>query len=468
METTTPMAGSLESMTESVVAEHAGELRELATGFAARIRVARGKKGRREFVLEGCGRDEGRARTRCNELAAMAARLRSVGEDDQVVRILQMGARATDKTIAVVQKVVDTICAGNAPRSDLKPQPTFAEFAKQWTDGKLHERFQDHVVKKDSRTDVVWLAKYISQTLGEVPIDLVTLDHCEHVMASLPPELAPATRRHVAQVMRRVLGLAVYPARLRKDNPIPRGWLPRISNPKAKECLYPEEDAKLLGEGAIPLVRRLAYGFLAREGMRKGELASLRWADLDLERGRVKLDENKTDDPRAWALDSGVHAALVAWHVKSGRPDASAHVFAEDGVPINTVRLAEQLRRDLRKAQVLRPELQAGSKTRLALRAHDLRATFVTIALANGRSETFVADRTGHRSSQMIARYRRQARTWEEMGLGELVPLHLAIPELTELAVTDTMFAPQIAPQNHQRGWRNGRRSGFRFHRREA
>jgi integrase len=215
-------------------------------------------------------------------------------------------------------------------------------------------------------------------------------------------------------------------------------------------------------------VRRIAYGFLTREGMRKGELASLRWGDLDLERGRVKLDENKTDDPRAWALDPSVCAALAAWHAKSGKPDASAHVFAENGVPINTERLAQQLRRDLLKAQVLRPELQKGSKTRLALRAHDLRATFVTIALANGRSETFVADRTGHRSSQMISRYRRQARTWEEMGLGELVPLHLAIPELTELAVTERMVAPQTAPQNHKHGWRNGRRSGFRFHRREA
>jgi len=33
--------------------------------------------------------------------------------------------------------------------------------------------------------------------------------------------------------------------------------------------------------------------------MRRGRV---KWTDLDLERGAVRLDKNKTDDPRAWAL----------------------------------------------------------------------------------------------------------------------------------------------------------------------
>jgi hypothetical protein len=58
---------------------------------------------------------------------------------------------------------------------------------------------------------------------------------------------------------------------------------------------------------------------------------------------------------------------------------------------------------------------------------HDLRATFVTLALAVGRSEAWVADRIGHRSSVMINRYRRAARTAQELGLGELLPLAEAL-----------------------------------------
>jgi hypothetical protein len=54
----------------------------------------------------------------------------------------------------------------------------------------------------------------------------------------------------------------------------------------------------------------------------------------------------------------------------------------------------------------------------------------VTVNLALGKSEAWVTDRTGHRSSQMIYRYKRQARTRGELSLGGLRPLHEAIPEL--------------------------------------
>src|SRR5436305_11394644 len=69
-------------------------------------------------------------------------------------------------------------------------------------------------------------------------------------------------------------------------------------------------------------------------------------------------------------------------------------------------------------------------KERMQIRVHDLRGTFVTLALANGKSESWISDRTGHRSSQMIARYKRNARTFAELHLGTLAALNAAIPEL--------------------------------------
>lgn len=56
--------------------------------------------------------------------------------------------------------------------------------------------------------------------------------------------------------------------------------------------------------------------------------------------------------------------------------------------------------------------------------------TFVTLSLAAGKSEAWVSDRTGHKSSIMINKYRRAARSASEFGLGELAPLDLALPEL--------------------------------------
>jgi hypothetical protein len=60
----------------------------------------------------------------------------------------------------------------------------------------------------------------------------------------------------------------------------------------------------------------------------------------------------------------------------------------------------------------------------------------VTLSLANGKTEAWVASRTGHRSSVMINRYRRAAQKVEELGLGELKPLDEAIPEMQSTALT--------------------------------
>jgi hypothetical protein len=223
----------------------------------------------------------------------------------------------------------------------------------------------------------------------------------------------------------------VWPLRLIDHNPLPRGFLPKVGTSKAKVYVYPTEDAQLLARTTVPLWRRMLWGVLAREGMREGELISLTWSCLDLERGVLTLDENKTDDPRAWAMNPGVVRALIAW--KKIHPDPKANkpvIIEENGGVIDGKPFARLLRADLKRAKVKRAELYLEGKNRLMIRAHDLRGTFVTLSLANNRTEAWVQDRTGHTSSNMINLYRRTARTAAELGLGELLPLDEAIPEL--------------------------------------
>jgi integrase len=209
-------------------------------------------------------------------------------------------------------------------------------------------------------------------------------------------------------------------------SPLPKGFLPRVKvRPGA--YLYPAEDRALLACKDVPLVNRILYGFLAREGMRREEALSLSWDDLDLDLGAVRLDTNKTDDPRAWALDPGTAATLRWWKDRC----TSAKVF---GDVIDPGHLADVFREHLRSAKVTRPELFEHNEKRRQINVHGLRATFVTLSLANGKSEAWVQDRTGHRSSIMVNRYRRVARTAAELGLGPLTPLDKAIPELRKKA----------------------------------
>jgi integrase len=303
---------------------------------------------------------------------------------------------------------------------------TVRELGEAWTRGDLAREYPDQVkVRASAKDDVSRLEAHVYPVIGSTLVRAITLEDCERVMRSMKGErraqLSPGTRRHVALALNRLLNLAVYPLKIRESNPIPRqGFLPRKPERGALALayLYPSEDAALMACAEVPIERRLFWGFLSREGMRVSEALSLRWTDLDLGRGAVALDENKTDDPRAWALSPGVAGALAYFHEKR---DADRVLVFEQ--PPEPERLATRLRADLELAGVKRAALFARSKARLALRAHDLRASFVTVALACGRSEAWVTDRTGHRSHEMVERYRRAARQASELGLGDWVPL---------------------------------------------
>jgi integrase len=222
--------------------------------------------------------------------------------------------------------------------------------------------------------------------------------------------------------------LAVWPLELRQDNPFPEGWIPRLGPRKALGWLYPDEEAQLIACDAVPVEWRMLYGFLSREGVRVGEARNLTWAEVDLERGLVRLDANKTDEPRTWKLGPDVVESLRQW--RALRPSDGYVFVGEDGERLAFNSAAEMLREHLLIAGVTRAELFERSARRLPVRIHDLRASFATVSLATGKTETWVRDRTGHTTSDMLERYRRQARTAQELEIQWFSPmdrcLHLA------------------------------------------
>jgi hypothetical protein len=220
----------------------------------------------------------------------------------------------------------------------------------------------------------------------------VTLDDCEEVMRRLPTTLATATRRQVGQLLVEVFSMAVYPLWLIAASPLPsKGFLQAISKQKRSRI---STRAKTCGLCGAPTCQ-LPTG----------------------------------------ALNVGVLRALRVYF-EDHRPGASAddHVFIDpNGEPLTGPDLASLLRDHLRviKLDTERPELFATTAHRRQICVHDLRGTFVTVSLANGKSEAWVMARTGHKSSAMIARYRRVARTFEEINAGDFTPLDEAIPELS-------------------------------------
>jgi integrase len=365
-------------------------------GFSRRIRF--GKDQRRTFPLAGA-RTQADADKLGDELESLARRLTAAGLAAEAALILDRFARAEQDTDrSRVRRLVDSLCSAELKIDTAKvvrAGMTFRALAARWTAGELAADFPDHVAQKKSADhDHARLEKVSAValpdggTFGDLPLGAVTIDHCEQVMRSLPGTAKrPATRRHYAQVLRRVLELAVYPCRLIDANPLTRNFMPKVGKTPAFSYLYPDEDLALLSSSKVPLSYRVLWGFLAREGCRVSEAIQLRVGlDVDLERGALKLDVNKTNDARTWALDPGVTRAIARWVMLSNLK-AGALLFTDEfGRPHEVDKLAKRLRDHLTRAGVHRDELHNTGTNRRQLRAHDLRGTFVTMALANGEN----------------------------------------------------------------------------------
>jgi integrase len=405
-------------------------------GWRLRLRFGNGQRGR--FLIRVASRDE--AERRAQVLTELASMLTTAGLHVEAGVILKKGAaQVTAADFSQVERVGRELCAGALMAAKQSPASmTFRQLASAWTSGELHRKYPDHVkLKRTADTDALRLQKLYA-VVGDVRLSAFSLGDAEAAMKALPADIVPSTRRQYAQLMAKVLKLAVYPCRVIGQSPLPPGFLPKVGAKKAKAYLYPVEDEALLGCPKVPLSFRLLYGFLAREGMRYGEAMRLTWADLDLARGSVTLDTNKTDDPRAWALAKGVAAAMAAHRPDDSGDDALVFARAMSDKP------AALFRAHLKLAGVKRPELFRRSASRIPLRVHDLRGTFVTLALADGKSESWVADRTGHRTSQMINAYRRAARTASELGLGSLKPLNEAFEVGQGVGHTETEASEMI------------------------
>lgn len=416
---------------------------------------------RRHFRLPTC-RSAHEARERTTVLASIARRLRDANKSEYIESLCRAAADAEGRRLASVEELVAGVVTGAEQKAApavaaSRTSPTFRAFAERWTSNELAALHRTRIKPIDHAENIGRLKRHVypilfrGRAVGDIPLHEFSLDVAEHVLAQR--NLPTGSLRHVAQLMNRVLRLAVFPARLLAQSPFPPGWLPKPGDQKQRSYLFPAEEAALLACTTVPLVRRLLIGFCSREGQRKENAATLEWSSLTLDLpgnpgGYIVLDETKNGRGASWALDPSTAEALRRWRTISPPsrfvfPAAALprHRRARGDRPLYVGHLADELRGGLRSAGVTREKLFQRSAKRLALRAHDLRAAFVTVALATGRSEDWVTTRTGHRSSAMVARYRREASTLAELSLGWFAPLDAAIPELASIGVTNNSIA---------------------------
>lgn len=128
-------------------------------------------------------------------------------------------------------------------------------------------------------------------------------------------------------------------------------------------------------------------------GMRKGEIITLRWTDVDFTRGLISLQETKNGERRAVPLTGhaleelrklgkvrNLHSPLIFPASERGKPDTPYDIHA----PWKRALIASRLQ---------------------DFRFHDLRHSAASYLAMNGASLAEIAEVLGHKTLQMVKRY---------------------------------------------------------------
>jgi integrase len=340
-----------------------------------------------------------------------------------------------------VRREVAATLATNA-KEQRERRLTVQKFGELWTSGKLFEQHGELNGLRSKATaddDRYRLGRYVYPVIGPKLVAAVTEEDIERVMREAPRRarvrknkraLRPASKFQLYQLLRRFFDLAIMPGRLRSASPVQRQIRPRKGGSKLFGYLYPSELLTVLKCSQVPIERRMLYALAVYTGLRKGSLYALTWAGVDFEHRTLASLKSKTGLPQLFEIPQSLAELLAAWFEHLGRPGPKSPVVPE---PIERQeREAEILREDLMTAGIARHEPDPEAENVQALRFHDLRATFVTWAMREGRGDGWISDRTGHLTPEMRARYARAARTLADLQYEPFPDVSGAIPELLE------------------------------------
>lgn len=234
------------------------------------------------------------------------------------------------------------------------------------------------------------LFRRFSQDLGTIPLDSLTPAVLRHYRDRLRQTLKPGTVRQYLDTLSAVLTVAVEDLEWLAVHPLRKVRKPPAS-PGRVRVLSDEERLRLLAAceaSRNPGLYRLVLLALTT-GARRGEILSLRWQDVDLARGYVRLAQTKNKERRAVPVPAVSLARLRTW--SQGQPLAA---WVVPRLRAGTVFPGEHAWRGaLKRAQIQ------------DFRFHDLRHTFASYLAMSGATLAEIAEVLGHKTLTMVRRY---------------------------------------------------------------
>ncbi len=315
-------------------------------------------------------------------------------------------AEELQNVLADVRRGIWSPPQAESPASGPEPEPSFHRFASEWFEGLRHE-----ALSPTTLATYRWeLTNHLLPFFAEHRLSAITIAEVDRYRQEkvregvLGPTSINKTLTRLAQILEVAVERELIPRnrargrrrRLKQRQP-ERTWLDRGEHIAALLEAAGELDAQArVDRQATP--RRTLLATLVFAGLRIGEALALRWHDVDLAAGRLRIASSKTevgvrqvDLLPALREELSIHKAQTRFGEPDDRVFPTDRRGQADASNVRNRIMAMAIRRaNERLAERDEAPLPEG------LTPHSLRRTFISLLLAIGEEVPYVMRQVGH------------------------------------------------------------------------
>jgi len=263
--------------------------------------------------------------------------------------------------------------------------PTLEEFSPDYI------KYQRDINKKRSYKGDERHLKQLNKSFGTLKLSNISSKDIDDYKEFRLQTLKPASVNRELAVLRHLYNLAKRWKKFYGENPVSESGLLKEDNQVERILTY-EEEERLLDESADHLKPIILSAL--NTGMRKNELLSLLWTDIDLNKNIIKIRQtvSKSKKSRLIPISSTLRKILLEQKLKTGQ---SEYIF-----------LSPQGNPYLRPDSLKRCFEGACKRANIVgLRFHDLRHTAATRMIEKGANIVAVSKILGHADIKTTMRY---------------------------------------------------------------
>jgi integrase len=323
------------------------------------------------------------------------------GPDGKPAYRVKIRLRGVPAQSASFQRLTDARHWASATESAIREGRYFKTIeAKRHTLAELIDRYEKEILSQrqgDCRNKRR-LLRYWKTELGSLLLSDVTpaaISACRSTLLAgitvRKKQRGPGTVVRYLAALSHVFSIAVRDWGWLEDSP-----MRRVTKPKEPQgrCRFLSDDERMeLLRACRQSTSRALYAVVVlalSTGMRRGEILSLRWPQVDLTRGRITLERTKNGDRRSVPLAGLAHEMLTEGSAVR-RIDTDLLFPGSDGA---------------RPVDITKPWETALKRAKINdFRFHDLRHSAASYLAMSGASLLEIAEVLGHRTLAMVRRY---------------------------------------------------------------